>query len=59
MMNEKSLRDGKNGYFKLGPVLSFILAFIPITSLVCGVMTRAKNKYVFGAILNILLFPIF
>jgi hypothetical protein len=58
-LKEKTLNISKKGYFGLSPIFSIILALIPVTSLICGVITRAKNGYTFGAVLNFLLFPIF
>jgi hypothetical protein len=59
MLKNKTINNVKKGYFGLRPIFSIFLAFIPVTSLICGVITRAKNGYTFGAILNFLLFPIF
>jgi uncharacterized membrane protein len=45
----------KSDYFGLDYLVSLILAIIPITSFICGVITRIKEgKYVAG-ILRILL----
>jgi len=35
------------------------LAIIPITSLICGIITRAQRGNILGLILNILIFPLF
>lgn len=46
----------KNGdYFGLGRLVSIILAIIPITALVCGVLTRIKDGKIVAAILRIVL----
>lgn len=37
-------KKGGSGYFGLGFVPSLILAIIPITSWILGVLTAAKNK---------------
>lgn len=47
------------GYFGLGHLVSIILAIIPITSLICGIITRAQRGNILGLILNILIFPLF
>lgn len=33
------------GYFGLGRLVSLILAIIPVTSLICGLITAAKNGH--------------
>lgn len=41
----------KSDYFGLGYVVSLILAIIPVTSWICGVVTRfQEGKYVAGII---------
>jgi len=52
------LRKSK-GYFGLGYLVSIILAIIPITNLLFGVVIRLDKKKVLLAILNILIFPLF
>lgn len=47
----KSSKD----YFGLGKIVSLILAIIPITSLVCGVVTRIKEGKIVAGILRLLL----
>jgi len=42
-------------YFGLGRVVSLVLVIIPITSLVCGVITRINEKKYVAAILRIVL----
>ena len=44
-----------NDYFGLGRLVSIILAIIPVTSLVCGVLTRFQEKKYVAAILRIVL----
>lgn len=46
-------------YFGLDWVVCLILAIIPITSIICGVITRIQRGNILGAILNIILCPIF
>lgn len=43
-----------NDYFGLGRVVSIILAIIPITSLICGILTRFQEKKYVAAIIRIL-----
>ncbi len=45
-------------YFGLGWIVCLILAIIPVTSLICGVITRIQRGNILGAILNIILFPV-
>ena len=49
----------QKGYFGLGHIVSIILAIIPVTSLICGVVTRATRGKILGLILNIIIFPLF
>ncbi len=45
----------KNDYFGLGYVLSLILCIIPVTNLVCSVITRIMEGKILAAILRIVL----
>jgi len=45
----------KKDYFGLSRIISIILAIIPITSLVCGVVTRFKEGALLAGILRIVL----
>ena len=45
----------KSDYFGLGYIVSLILAIIPITSLICGVVTRIMDGKIVAGILRILL----
>jgi len=45
----------KGDYFGLSRVVSLILAIIPITSLVCGVLTRIAEGKIVAVILRLLL----
>lgn len=49
----------QKAYLGLGWVVSLILAIIPITSVVLGVVTRIQRGNILGVVLNILLCPIF
>lgn len=49
----------ENGYFDLGWLISVILAFIPVTNIICGIITRIIRKKYLGVVLNILLAPLF
>ena len=46
-------------YFGLSWLVCLILAIIPVTSIVCGIITRAQSGNILGAILNFILCPIF
>ncbi|HIW05667.1 MAG TPA: hypothetical protein H9690_06630 [Firmicutes bacterium] len=49
------MAKGKSDYFGLGYVVSLILAIIPITSLICGFITRLFDGKIVAAILRLLL----
>ena len=42
-------------YFGLGRLISIILAIIPVTSLICGIVTAIQNKSWLWAIVRIFL----
>ncbi len=46
---------GKRDYFGLSYVVSIILAIIPITSLVCGIIARIQDGKIVAAILRLVL----
>lgn len=46
---------GKSDYFGLSYVVSLILAIIPITALICGVVTRIAEGKIVAGILRLLL----
>ena len=46
-------------YFGLGWVVSLILALIPFTSVLCGIITRVQRGQILGAILNFVVCPVF
>lgn len=45
----------KNDYFGLSRLVSIILALIPITSAICGILTRVQEGKFLAAILRLLL----
>lgn len=45
----------KNDYFGLSRIVSIVLAIIPITALVCGVVTRIKEGKIVAGILRLVL----
>ena len=45
----------KKDYFGLGRLLSIILAIIPVTSLILGIVTRFQEKKFVAAILRVVL----
>lgn len=52
----KKLKKSRGGdYFGLGRLLSLILTIIPVTNLVCGVITRLSEGKIVAAILRIVL----
>ena len=46
-------------YFGLDWIVCLILAIIPVTSVICGIITRAQRGNILGAILNFILCPLF
>ena len=50
-MAKGSSRD----YFGLSPLVSLILAIIPVTSLVCGFLTRLQEGKIVAAVLRLVL----
>lgn len=46
-------------YFGLDWIVCVILAIIPITSVICGVITRIQRGHILGAILNLIVCPLF
>lgn len=46
-------------YFGLDWIVCLILAIIPVTSIICGIITRAQRGNILGAILNFILCPLF
>jgi hypothetical protein len=47
------------GYMNLGYVISIILAIIPITNFIFGLIERISNKSYLLAVLNFFIFPLF
>ena len=45
----------KSDYFGLGYIVSIILAIIPVTSLICGVITRISEGKIVAGILRLVL----
>ena len=50
-MAKRSSKD----YFGLSPLVSLILAIIPVTSLVCGFLTRLQEGKIVAAVLRLVL----
>ena len=46
-------------YFGLSWIVCLILAIFPLTSVICGVITRIQRGHILGAILNLIICPIF
>ena len=49
----------QKAYLGLGWIVSLILAIFPVTNIVLGIVTRIQRGKILGAILNIILAPIF
>ena len=49
----------QRAYFGLDWIISLILAIIPFTNIVFGVIIRFTRGNLLGAILNIVIFPLF
>ncbi|MBO4936905.1 MAG: hypothetical protein J6C90_01115 [Clostridia bacterium] len=49
------MAKSSHDYFGLGRVVSLILAIIPITSFICGAITRIQEGKIVAGILRILL----
>ena len=49
----------KKRYFGLDWIVCVILALIPVTSVICGIITRVQRGNILGAILNFILCPLF
>lgn len=54
-----SRKSSQKAYFGLDWIISLILAIIPFTNVVFGIVTRAMRSNWVGLILNIILFPLF
>ncbi len=49
----------QKAYFGLGRVISIILAIIPFTNVIFGIVIRIMRGKILGAVLNIFLCPLF
>ena len=49
----------KKTSYGFGRIINIILAIIPITSIILGIVTRAQRGKILGAVLNFFLFPLF
>ncbi|NLK17232.1 MAG: hypothetical protein GX304_01730 [Clostridiales bacterium] len=47
------------GYLGLGYIVSIILAIIPFTNLILGVLLRIDRRQYLLALLNVIIFPVF
>ncbi len=47
--------SSKSDYFGLDYIVSLILAIIPITAWICGIITRFKDGHIVAAIIRIFL----
>lgn len=48
-------RKKSNDYFGLSRLVSIILAIIPVTALICGVVTRIKDGHIVAGLLRLIL----
>ena len=46
-------------YFGLSWIVCLVLAIFPLTSVICGVITRVQRGNILGAILNLVVCPLF
>lgn len=46
-------KGGKGDYFGLGRIVSLILAIIPITSWICGIITRFQEGKIVAGLIRI------
>ena len=46
-------------YFGLDWIICLVLAIIPVTSVICGIITRVQRGNILGAILNFVVCPVF
>lgn len=49
----------QKAYLGLSWIISLILAIIPVTNVVLGIVTRVQRGNILGAVLNFFLCPIF
>ncbi len=49
----------QKAYFGLSWIVSVILAIIPFTNVIFGIITRVLRKNYLGAILNLIIAPLF
>ncbi len=49
------MASSKNDYFGLDPLVSLILAIIPITAWICGIITRISEGKIIAGIIRIFL----
>lgn len=55
----KNLASPAADIFGLGYIISIILAIIPITNLILGIIIRAQRRNILGIVLNVILAPLF
>ena len=52
-------KKSSKGAYGFGWIINIILAIIPITNIIFGIVKRATTGHVIGAILNFFLSPLF
>jgi hypothetical protein len=55
----KIMAASKKAYFGLGRLITVILAIFPLTNVPFGIITRLMRGKILGALLNLILAPIF
>lgn len=53
------MAKGGKAYFGLGWLISVILAIIPVTNILFGILTRVDRGHVLAAVCNFFLCPLF
>lgn len=53
------MAKSSKAYFGLDWIISLILAIFPLTSVICGIVTRAQRGNILGVVLNIIICPLF
>ncbi len=53
------MAKSKSGAYGFSRIVNIILAIIPITSIILGIVKRATTGHIIGAVLNFFLAPLF
>lgn len=52
-------KSAKKGAYGTSWLVSVILAIIPVTNIILGIVARAKKGKILGVVLNVLIAPVF